>query len=600
MNRLAAIMTLSVLCSLLAPVFPAGADSILTSPHNLSSSGPGRIKSSEERVCIFCHTPHHATKLTDTSDSGPLWSRDENTAQDYITYVSSTISAKPGQPMGASRLCLSCHDGTIALGSPVAHGTTAQLGVLTPPSFPQKSTVLGKDLRDDHPISMEYGLKTGEFRDPATIAAVSRVKLVSRNGTNYVECSSCHNAHDNQYGNFLVTNTATQADALCTVCHTKNGWSGSAHQTGGTRYGATVATAVSQQGCISCHTPHGAQRGENLLKLTSGTASMDTNCYASCHNNDNGAPYLDMRTAGFHNPAGGGGYDGGGTTHTEAETLPLTAPGKHVHCVDCHNPHQTLWQNAPLNSSTAPNVNGVLTGVRGVTINGAVTTAGASYEYEICLKCHSGDAALAGNFNEYPPVSRMFSSLDERERINWGSAKSWHPIAHQRTGTGNSLLNKGITSIYCNDCHDSHGSGTHLLRLDNQDTFSAAQGTSYPLCYSCHDETYLMNTATDLGKLHKAHVQGLHNPLSSNNTKASCSACHDPHGVPYKAGLTTDTNSLHLINFDLRYAATPQAPNQPYDAGAKTCFVVGPGTSGLTCHTTTTNPASYNPYPYSP
>ncbi|QEM70069.1 hypothetical protein FO488_19200 [Geobacter sp. FeAm09] len=238
-------------------------------------------------------------------------------------------------------------------------------------------------------------------------------------------------------------------------------------------------------------------------------------------------------------------------------------------------------------------------GGAGIDINGSQKTV-ASYEYEICFRCHSGDAALAGNYNTYPQVSRTFGSLDERERFDWGSAKSWHPVAKEFVRVGNSqglsLKSASMTMIYCNDCHDSHGSGSHLLRLENPDTFSQGQSISnYPLCYSCHDETYLTSSATNIGKLHRAHVWGQHNPLSTNSSyRASCSACHDPHGVPYKAGLTTSSNALHLINFDLRYAGSGSS----YDASTSSCLVTGTGTSGLSCHPTTTGTASFNPYPY--
>jgi len=82
----------------------------------------------------------------------------------------------------------------------------------------------------------------------------------------------------------------------------------------------------------------------------------------------------------------------------------------------------------------------------------------------------------------------------------------------------------------------------------------------------------------------------------NNNYRAPCSACHDPHGVPFKAGLTTAANSLHLVNFDLRWVGAASS----YDASAKSCFIAGPGTSGVNCHPTTANPASYNPFPYTP
>ena len=63
----------------------------------------------ESDVCIFCHTPHHA------SGDGPLWNHQMSGAS-YTPYSSSTLKATVGQPTGSSRLCLSCHDGTVALG----------------------------------------------------------------------------------------------------------------------------------------------------------------------------------------------------------------------------------------------------------------------------------------------------------------------------------------------------------------------------------------------------------------------------------------------------------------------------------------------------
>jgi len=84
---------------------------IANTKHNLSVTGTGNIKaSSEQEICIFCHTPHNSRPQT------PLWNR-ASSGSVYTPYNSSTIFSSPGQPTGASMLCLSCHDGTIALGS---------------------------------------------------------------------------------------------------------------------------------------------------------------------------------------------------------------------------------------------------------------------------------------------------------------------------------------------------------------------------------------------------------------------------------------------------------------------------------------------------
>ena len=86
------------------------AHSIINSKHNLSLSGPGTIRSATEGdICIFCHSPHSL------AGQSPLWNHEMSVAP-YTPYSSSTLKATVGQPTGASKLCLSCHDGTVALG----------------------------------------------------------------------------------------------------------------------------------------------------------------------------------------------------------------------------------------------------------------------------------------------------------------------------------------------------------------------------------------------------------------------------------------------------------------------------------------------------
>lgn len=602
MNSIQSLLRLSAsVLTVFALANGVDAMSVLNTPHNLAASGPGRIKSTEERVCIFCHTPHHSTKLSDLQYPGPLWVRQENTADDYTPYESTTIKSKPFKPLGASRLCLSCHDGTIALGAPANLATTANLPSLATypaPPYPKKSAVLGKDLRDDHPISMQYGIKIQEFYD-VTEARSKKARFSIRDGVPFVECTSCHDPHDNQYGNFLVVDTSNQHDALCTACHNKNNWSGSAHQTGGTRCSGTVPTDVQKDGCVSCHTPHAAEQGADLLHLSSAGAGMDTNCYVSCHN---GVSQFSNLPAEF-NPAGRYVHpltlDIAVGRHTPDEKLPIAnIPDKHVHCVDCHNPHQAAWQNAPLDAIRAPVVNGVLAGVRGVTL-GKVEIDPAQNEYQICLRCHAGARAEDGTFNDPSlKIERIFNSYDESIRFNPAPPvrTSFHPVAGITGGSGISLKTGAKTTyIYCSSCHHPHGSDwPHILRLENQDNILQTVSTSYPLCYSCHDDQYLISNGTS-GALHKAHVFGLHR--SGTTYMVPCSVCHDPHGVPYIAGRTTTDNSGHLINFDSRYVPFTAA----YSVSGQSCSIVGAGPSGIVCHpASVVNPAIYNPYPFNP
>src|SRR6059058_2582342 len=142
----------------LAPAALAQYQGIIGSKHNLSVSGTGTIKATgEQEVCVFCHTPHGASAVQ------PLWNRNVP-VNTYRVYSSTTLDAKPGQPTGSSKLCLSCHDGTVALGSVLSRGQLIQMagGITT---LPPGHRNLGTDLSDDHPISFRYD-DTLAARDP--------------------------------------------------------------------------------------------------------------------------------------------------------------------------------------------------------------------------------------------------------------------------------------------------------------------------------------------------------------------------------------------------------------------------------------------------
>src|SRR6185295_2546550 len=83
-----------------------------------------------------------------------LWSHSLSAAT-YTPYTSTTMKAIVGQPTGESKLCLSCHDGTVALGlmhRQKANAPARLAGVRMTPG----RAVLGTDLSDDHPVSFSY------------------------------------------------------------------------------------------------------------------------------------------------------------------------------------------------------------------------------------------------------------------------------------------------------------------------------------------------------------------------------------------------------------------------------------------------------------
>ncbi|MBU1649528.1 MAG: cytochrome c3 family protein, partial [Proteobacteria bacterium] len=251
--------------------------SIFDSKHNLSTSGPGTIKASgESRVCIFCHTPHNARQ-----DIPYLWNRSAQTTI-YTPYASSTLFATTvGQPTGASKLCLSCHDGTIALGTVLSKPTPIPfIGANT---LSGRSTSLATDLSDDHPVSFSYQSSITSGNTELVDASILTNSPVQLDSTGQLQCTACHDPHNNAWGKFLVM--SNQGSALCIKCHTKNGWSISTHanstntwSTGTDPWPDSDYTTVAQNGCGNCHRPHTAGRHQRLLRQV----EEEKNCLA-CH-----------------------------------------------------------------------------------------------------------------------------------------------------------------------------------------------------------------------------------------------------------------------------------------------------------------------------
>lgn len=254
------------------------AGSIVNTVHNLASTGPGTIKATnKDEICIFCHAPHKARR-----DIPYLWNRQDSTVN-YTTYQSSTLYARVGQPSGASKKCLSCHDGTIALGSLLS--VSSEISLVGGLRFmPDGAKKLGIDLSDDHPISFPYDgslvLSNGQLTDPTALPL--GIKL-DRSGL--LQCTACHDPHNNDYGKFLVS--SNRYSALCVACHNTTGWRSSSHATSSaTNRGngpnpwpyAPYQTAA-ENGCENCHHPHGAAGRQRLLN----SAIEEENCL-NCHN----------------------------------------------------------------------------------------------------------------------------------------------------------------------------------------------------------------------------------------------------------------------------------------------------------------------------
>src|SRR5438045_6906227 len=116
--------------------------------------------------------------------------------------------------------------------------------------MPPGASNVGTDLSADHPISFIYdaalAAKDPQIKDPATLTG--KVKLDS---AGRLQCTACHDPHNNQFGKFLVMDNS--GSVLCLQCHNVADWAGSAHATASQLVPATTlapATAVKSRAAL--------------------------------------------------------------------------------------------------------------------------------------------------------------------------------------------------------------------------------------------------------------------------------------------------------------------------------------------------------------
>ncbi len=262
----------------------AAAAGIVDTRHNLSTSntrvGENRVTAGTEDVCVFCHTPHGA----DITAPAPLWNKNLTGLggagyQTYASLNSSTIDGTILSVGSVSLACLSCHDGTQAMdniinapgsggydttgGGPNGLGytwdtTTNRVDANGKLIGSNNAALLGTDLRNDHPIGIQYcgggpnattpsgSCKDVDFVAPKNATINSNLVWwvdtpVGTTGTRQrtdvvlytrdfggvagpsVECGSCHDPHvpaasATQVAFLRVSNAGS---GLCLACHVK-------------------------------------------------------------------------------------------------------------------------------------------------------------------------------------------------------------------------------------------------------------------------------------------------------------------------------------------------------------------------------------------
>jgi len=546
--------------------------------HDMSPASGSPITGNLGSPCLYCHAPHSGINGTPGVGGTPLWSQRLSSVTSYQVYTSTTMVNKTttSPPLGSnSTLCLSCHDGTVALGTTTPYGQVAMTGSLS-----GTTADLGTNLQSTHPFSFITPLQPASdiwpslsASPPSTADTTGAVKLINGN----VECGSCHNPHVQNIdssSDFLAIDNSQSA--LCLACHStvpsgtgmglaaapvggaaktaavaKNPlafWTGSIHANATNRVTSQVSpgsgmsrrmikasslgpyTSLRKNGCLSCHSSHNSAKV--LLR-----AADDQSCL-TCHNGGTNvmpaAPniYAEMTAPKISHVVAS---TSGNNTHSAHES-DLLNHNRHANCVDCHNPHGTkqVGLTFPMPPAIRPSQNGV-DGISAT--DGRSSVSPAVNQYENCLRCHGTSTGKTSQTAFGYLQSWVVASADPLNIIPEFSltATSSHPVMHDRSSPfpqpslrpnmidldgarpGRSM---GVR-ILCTDCHNSD---------DNREFggtgANGPHGSRYPHIL---ERRYDMSQAPLPGQ----PITNLNLPpnLTTTGNYALCAKCHDLNNV---------------------------------------------------------------------
>lgn len=384
------------------------------------------------------------------------------------------------------------------------------------------------------------------------------------------------------FGLPLSTTASPYINSTCFRCHTDTktiqpGWPGktvyeaSAHWTS-----ASVvwpASGYTAGTCRNCHDPHGLPISATANQRTGGPYTATTQpvpnllreqeeflCY-NCH--DATAAY----GGGAVGPAATGIYDeftkdaarnaagqfgvhpinrntaaNDRTTwwHLRATDTFDWGGNRHVECTDCHNPHAA---KAGLHTNEDSKAGNVLLGAYGAAITYAPltytavqqTAARTNYEYEICMRCHSGYTTGLPANNAPDRLTNVAADFNPAQR-------AIHPVMGRGKLTADTTLVAGVwvngwdtrSYVTCSDCHYVHGQPTGdyaqfqdaMLRTSNP-AGAAAIDIDHVVCYLCHNFDVYSASGTNQAWSRASHpVAASHDDNAANAYGVWCMNCH--------------------------------------------------------------------------
>ncbi|MGO8754785.1 MAG: cytochrome c3 family protein [Gallionellaceae bacterium] len=355
----------------------------LGSNHTLGSSGTGPGGTSvldaagnivgTNQICVFCHTPHGFNAV----QSGPLWNKAVNASTTYAVYntgtnVSSTYPGDKPSIGSVSLACLSCHDGTQAMDNMIngpgsalmaagydgslssasasqfivgganpgesqaytwgdtaggfaqmSQGGAGMTGSIIDGDTPAREGILiGTDLSNDHPISMQYcggGISSSQASTPGTAfiaAGTCRERLFNLPTTT---------TEDGVARFWVDTNVILDSDAVAA---------------GAASIGGVGALPITRDPkTVELYVTDGIQLASRVDALTGTSVSGVgvTECGSGNNGDACGRGFVSSLSTSTFVPVAGAGIFTKQDIRLFTNNVGVTGPS--VECASCHDPH---------------------------------------------------------------------------------------------------------------------------------------------------------------------------------------------------------------------------------------------------------------------
>ncbi|MEH6825679.1 MAG: cytochrome c3 family protein [Motiliproteus sp.] len=437
--------TVLLLCSLLASLpktaSAARESDITNTRHNLGTTAGSRLPvdvvnpaAGTTEICVFCHTPHGAS----TAPDAPLWNRQLSAEASYIPYTASSLDVPEAdftdanrQPTGASKLCLSCHDGTLAMSSTSVNNAPGSGGVnATISGINNLSTNknLGADLTNDHPISVTFDSELGlNTRDGEMRILDSNQQYAPHIGRR-------------EDGKFTLplqsTGTAVSGEpgqVQCTTCHDPH-LAGSDLFTSGTDENKNIKFLRTNR----------FQTSDPTGTLEAPVADGDIIC-VYCHTKGaTGDGFASWKESAHANPlVADEAYESGTNSPASEREFPDNIKVWEAACLNCHDTHTASGQKKLLRKKSAD---------------------GSGDQENTCYQCHdTGAGILTANTGTVPNIKAEFGKtirmpITTGDQANGANSSEVHEISDADFSETAANLGLGINKRHaeCTDCHNPH------------------------------------------------------------------------------------------------------------------------------------------------